>query len=375
MRYTPQPRVYLNPEPCDDEKCPAGEFYKMAGWPMHCISKDGRIWSKHSHSVMKMCDTLPKDKKRYKTFNSKYGLHRLIAETFLSKDHIPPHEVAVTNHIDGNKHNNTLDNLEWVTISQNSEHAKLMGLLKNVKKVTVRNYHTGEEQTFISITEMIYELGTTEGEFYKYYKSDRTKNLFKNKYIIVKEGEEWPKYEPSELEKDKDMNEGWMVLDKVNACCALFTSAMHASTYMNHRFRYVYDMYRKALKKGSHVIKSDRHWCCPIKYHKELINDIVKVKDYIKVPTGQPCRRLRVKDLLTGKTKIYNSLREFATAVNAKEAAVGIYLRKHKNKYKKRYKVKWLGRERYNGRASFVTVDSQTSSLLPSFINNIEKKQ
>lgn len=52
-------------------------------------------------------------------------LHRLVAETFLHKDD----ERNVVNHKDGNKHNNTVGNLEWVTYSENNKHAVRTGLL------------------------------------------------------------------------------------------------------------------------------------------------------------------------------------------------------------------------------------------------------
>lgn len=55
------------------------------------------------------------------------AVHRMIAETFLGK---PTFECAVVNHIDGNPSNNTLANLEWVTISQNVQHAYTTGLAK-----------------------------------------------------------------------------------------------------------------------------------------------------------------------------------------------------------------------------------------------------
>ena len=45
-----------------------------------------------------------------------YALHRLIALTFIQN----PNNKQQVNHIDGNKTNNCLDNLEWVTISENT---------------------------------------------------------------------------------------------------------------------------------------------------------------------------------------------------------------------------------------------------------------
>lgn len=51
-------------------------------------------------------------------------VHRLVAEAFLGK----PADANEVNHLDGNKQNNKLSNLEWTTHSANLQHAYKEGL-------------------------------------------------------------------------------------------------------------------------------------------------------------------------------------------------------------------------------------------------------
>lgn len=65
-------------------------------------------------------------------------VHVLVAETFLNGDF----EGYEVNHEDGDKTNNHLENLSWVTHSENIRHAYDNGLIKSVRKIQI--IETGE---------------------------------------------------------------------------------------------------------------------------------------------------------------------------------------------------------------------------------------
>lgn len=54
-----------------------------------------------------------------------YYVHRLVAKTFIKRDSPD----LVVNHIDGDKQNNCVNNLEWVTQLENAQHASEANLI------------------------------------------------------------------------------------------------------------------------------------------------------------------------------------------------------------------------------------------------------
>lgn len=78
-------------------------------------------------------------KLRNNGMSKNYKVHKLVAEVYLEN----PNNLAQINHIDGNKLNNYLSNLEWVSASDNMKHAYKLGLKKKHKEKIVLDYQTG----------------------------------------------------------------------------------------------------------------------------------------------------------------------------------------------------------------------------------------
>ncbi len=103
--------------------------------PGYCIYPDGRLWSNKTNKFLK--DQRGGYKGEYRKFslwlNGKYinkYVHILVM-TYFGVD--KPGAGYEVNHIDGNKFNNILSNLEWVTSSENTKHGVRTGLFTRVK--------------------------------------------------------------------------------------------------------------------------------------------------------------------------------------------------------------------------------------------------
>ena len=81
-------------------------------------------------------------------------VHRLVAETWI--DNPNPNYYTQVNHINGDKDDNSVENLEWVTPSENHRHAYRTGL-REVKGTPIRIVETGE--VYESIHECARQIG------------------------------------------------------------------------------------------------------------------------------------------------------------------------------------------------------------------------
>ena len=87
--------------------------------------------------------------------------HRLVAEYFIDN----PNNYPIVNHIDGNKTNNHIENLEWSTYSQNNIHAYKNGLNRSKKRQCTINGINYE-----SITEAANQLGVSRATIQSWLK-------------------------------------------------------------------------------------------------------------------------------------------------------------------------------------------------------------
>lgn len=129
-------------------------YYEISGHPKYAINKHGDVkkidtWKsllQNSNSRGYRSVSL-KNENRNKFMH--YSVHRLMATTFLYRDptELEYYDMQV-NHKDSNTSNNELSNLEWVTPSENVQHASWNGLHPVAVQIEARNIQTGEVLKF-----------------------------------------------------------------------------------------------------------------------------------------------------------------------------------------------------------------------------------
>jgi hypothetical protein len=107
-----------------------GNWKRIEGYNHYLISDDGRVFSEASNKYL----SIVTKNNGYKAVNlwmagkgKMFYVHRLVLFHFSDNE---PKETA--NHLDGNKANNHISNLEWCSYLENNLHAIKEGL--NVKK-------------------------------------------------------------------------------------------------------------------------------------------------------------------------------------------------------------------------------------------------
>ena len=147
--------------------------------PNHIIFKDGNIWNDLNvlggnrfltFSISKK-ESLANPYYNMCTANKVYKVHKLICMAFNpieGKENYDDYKDLQVNHKDGNTLNNNADNLEWVTRSENINHAYSTGLNKKVRSVIQYENNEGKEgkklEKYMSVAEASRITGISEHE-------------------------------------------------------------------------------------------------------------------------------------------------------------------------------------------------------------------
>lgn len=200
------------------------------------ISSFGNVYSKKSNRYLTKVQTWNGYWRVYLYLRNGYGRYHLIHRILLTEFFpIPGYNNLQVNHINGNKNDNYLWNLEWCTASQNIIHAYNTGL-KSCKHGEDCSFCTISNETAYKIAEMLSEQ--------KYTHKEISKILNVPEHIIsnISCGTTWKwLYDKFELEKYKKPAKPKMSDENLILLCKY----LKANRY---KYKTNSDLFRAALK-------------------------------------------------------------------------------------------------------------------------------
>lgn len=164
-----------------DGKITSSKLYKIRVWKGRILKNRTKTPAQNGYRVSLWKDGKDKD----------WLVHRLVAMAFLGI----PKGIEITNtgkrmtvnHKDGNRFNNKIENLEWVTLEDNIRHAFNNDLMHTCKEILLANEK--EELFFKSMNEADRFLGRKPGYISNCLKRNKTKITNKNGEIFnIKRG-------------------------------------------------------------------------------------------------------------------------------------------------------------------------------------------
>lgn len=251
-------------------------FFHVPGLENFLINTNGRVIDTKKN----MCPLSALSAQGYWYINglsTSHFIHRLLALTFLPKPDHPVDELDV-NHIDGVKTNNAIENLEWATRSENCLHAYKTGLRTDNTPILVKDLRDNSIVRYYSLQECARAFKCDGALIFHHLLPENRGKVSWNFYILIREGEEWPIVDESQIGKfrngtakalvatNSDKNES-IIFESIGAAAEHFgykpkTLTMHLLRYKDKPyngwvFKYIDD---PSLVDESNIVRLKKTW-------------------------------------------------------------------------------------------------------------------
>lgn len=303
-------------------------FRVVPGVPYFAVSERGEVYSLRINKLA----TISKQKTGYRTVavgiegkTKTFYVHRLVAVAFIP---IPEEVLAETdrpevNHKDGDKDNNTKENLEWVTSKQNSDHALASGLT-NHRKVKARNLETEEELVFSGYHEAARHFNIREKKLRRHLDSKMAGMHTKDYWVFMYEDAgEWP-----EIEEDCVIANRW------DRSYGIWVGVKDGKRYMSATLHHFCSLARLKYNTVQPEVRTDGStynvcgwsiWYCNLPT-RQMLEEVEYKPDF----KFREANRVRVTHLRSRASTVWPSLRAVSKQLNIPDTTLLYAINKKK---------------------------------------------
>jgi hypothetical protein len=297
-------------------------YYSIPGSPNLVVSKDGQFLDFRSGFVKNVA--IPDKSNQYPTVSNPSNfnnidtpyntnlVHRLIALAFIPLDGI--RDRFYVNHIDGNKLNYDIKNLEWVTYKENRGHAVDMGLCVQSVRLMAIDIYTKERRTFPSLQAASRALGLHAFDISKAIAAYREQGkVICPPWLFLEQGDTIPTSFIRTQRQVEPTGIRWFLVEK-DGVSEYISGTRNLSRYVKNK-----NQIEQQTKEYYHVFSVNGYSIKEV-YRQDVPADAYKKEEENR--GGKEQKAIRVTDLTSNSVITYPSTDHFATLVGAKRKTI-----------------------------------------------------
>lgn len=302
-------------------------FYEVPGSYPAAISKDGKIFSMHTKKMLTTrigtygyilvsvnCNGVEKN----------YRVHRLLALTFIGR---PMHlwgidfDKLVVNHNDGNKSNNSLDNLEWCTDQENSHHAIHTGL-RNTDVILAKDLISNRIKEYTDSYACARAFGIKEGTLRLHVLSKDAGTKQKDFHVFkLDNGTPWPEVSNIDLTKNYNdfLGRGYWIARNIKTNKSIIANTLQdICELLNLKYASVDHLYKK-----DNLDNDCFGW--NIQYRERMTETELKSLP-AKTATNNGGVKVKLMNIKTNEETIYDSKNKMSIATGIGLGTISYYM-------------------------------------------------